>query len=103
MSEESTRNIIINRLEKLAEQITNFEAKVEQRFSQVEERLTAVEKRLDALESKQYETRPIWQAALAGIERLDTKLDLMNKRLLNVEADCVTLGNRVETLEGQRP
>jgi tetrahydromethanopterin S-methyltransferase subunit G len=95
MSDDSTRDIIISRLEQLAEQMAAFRAEVNERLS--------------ALEAKQYDTRPIWQAVEARLDRLEEKLETVNNKLdvlgrhsLATEADVVALGKRLEKLEGDR-
>ena len=95
MSEDSTRDIILNALEALTEKINDFEVKVDARFS--------------ALEAKQYDTRPIWEQALAEIleikerlEGIEYKLDVLNKDVLQTRADQVRLDKRVTNLEGER-
>src|SRR6266545_6794132 len=92
MSEDSTRDIIINRLEALTEKINSFETNVNERFSELNERLSVIE-------AKQYDTRPIWQAVEARLERVEQKLETVNNKLdvlgrhsLATEADVVALG-----------
>lgn len=95
MSEDSTRDIILNALEALTEKINDFEAKVDARLS--------------ALEAKQYETRPIWEQALAEIleikerlEGIEYKLDVLNKDVLQTRADQIRIDKRITGLEGER-
>jgi chromosome segregation ATPase len=91
------------------------------RLDSVESRLNDMESRLGALEAKQYDTKPIWERALAeiadlrtemnqGIEKLsnevngalrkvEDKIDVLNENILDVRADQRDLKRRVETLE----
>lgn len=95
MSEDFSRDIIINRLEALTERISSFEV--------------SLNERLNTLEAKQHDTRPIWQAVEAWLERVEQKLDRMrdkikafNKRVSNVETDLASLEGMAETREGDR-
>ena len=87
MSDDSTRDIIISRLEQLTGQLSAFR-------TEVTESLTALNERLTAVEAKQYDTRPIWQAVEARLERLEEKFDRLSDKfdvvtghLVSVQAD----------------
>ena len=50
----------------------------------LDERLTSLEERVDA---RLKETRPIWEAVQAQIEKLDEKFDIMIRDLYDVRGD----------------
>jgi chromosome segregation ATPase len=86
------------------------------RLDSVDMRLDGMDARLAALEAKPYDTRPIWERALAEIqevkeqvqeanERLDrmsAKFDVINDELLTVKAEQKRLDRRVTKLEGDQ-
>jgi len=66
----------------------SFEERVFARFDAVDSRLDAVDSRLGALEnrvgkleSKRYDTKPIWEQALASIAETNQKLAETNQKL----------------------
>src|SRR6266704_7218694 len=66
-------------------------ASVEQRLSGVEQRTESVEQRLitleDIVDARLRETRPIWEAVQADIQRLDKKFDNVIRDLYDVRTD----------------
>ena len=104
MSEESTQNMTDGR---------SFEERVFARFDSIDARLQNVETRLERLEAKSYDTKPVWERALAEIlevkERLDTlerlshqmvrKIDVLGKDMLTLRADQTGVENRLDKLE----
>ena len=69
---------------------------VEQRLVTVEQRLVTLEDRLDA---RLRETRPIWEAVQASLERLDKKFDNVIRDLYDVRTDNGLLEKRLHELE----
>src|SRR5438874_8547071 len=65
----------------------------------IDERLTSLEETVDA---RLKETRPIWEAVQAQIEKLDEKFDLMIRDLYDVRGDVALHAKRISLLE-QRP
>ncbi len=59
---------------------------IDARLDRVEARLDSLEERVEKLEAKQYDTKPIWEKALAAILELATRFDEMNARLDRMEA-----------------
>ena len=47
---------------------------MDERFDRLETRLTSIESRVDKLEAKQYDTKPIWEKALAAIEETNREM-----------------------------
>ena len=72
---------------------------VENRLSTFEDRLTALEDRVDA---RLRETRPIWEAVLEKIERLDQKFDTVIQDIYEVRTDIRQHAKRLMELE-RRP
>jgi len=75
----------------------SFEERVFARFDVVEGRLGNVEIRLGKLEERQYDTKPIWEQALAAIAELSTRLDSVNTRLDSMEAKFDARFDKLET------
>ena len=48
---------------------------VDERFDRVEGRLTAVEIKITEIDAKKYDTKPIWERALAEIAELSSKFE----------------------------
>lgn len=79
MSEDTTRGLPQDGVERILARLTAFEDKVENRFSNVENRLFTLEEKVDALEDKVdrrlQETRPIWEQVLVRLDGVETRLD----------------------------
>jgi uncharacterized protein YhaN len=78
------------------------------KLDQILSRLAAIEDRLETLEDKAYETRPIWERALAEILELRAesrrhghKLDLV-QHLISTQTDVKDLEERLRRLEGNQ-
>jgi chromosome segregation ATPase len=67
--------------------LTPFETLVLTRFDQVDARLGSMDARLEALENRSYDTKPIWEQALAEI--------------LNVKGETLELKGEVQELKGE--
>ena len=113
MSEERTENLPDGR---------SFEERVFARFDAIDRRLDSVDARLasmdarlrdldarvQVLESRAYDTKPIWERALAEIlevkrhvETIERKLDVLGKDVITVRADQLRLEDRIEKLESK--
>ena len=62
----------------------------------VDQRLTSLEERVDA---RLKETRPIWEAVRAQIEKLDEKFNLFIRDLYDVRGDLALHDKRLGVLE----
>ena len=76
---------------------------IELRIDKLDARLTALE---ETAERRAMETRQVWELALAeimvtqeAVRVVESKLDVMNKELLNVKAEQIRYNSRVEDLE----
>jgi chromosome segregation ATPase len=76
---------------------------VEQRLVTVEQRLATVEQRLvtleDRVDARLRETRPIWEAVQASLERLDEKFDNVIRDLYDVRTDIGLHDKRLKEIE----
>ena len=103
MSEETAQNMDGNR---------SFEERVFARFDSIDARLDNLDSRIQKLEQKSYDTKPIWERALAEIlevkERLTSlerlsdqivrKIDVLGKDMLTLRADQTRLEDRMDRL-----
>lgn len=94
MSEERTRDLPDNRSfeERLFARFDTMETRFEARFRTVDVRFDAVDARLDgldnrvqALEAKAFDTRPIWERALAEISAVKQNVEEVKGRVENIE------------------
>jgi chromosome segregation ATPase len=69
------------------------------RMSSMEARLYDMDARLRALEQKSYDTKPIWERALAEILVLREKMDNFERKLNALAADMLTLAAHQSRLE----
>jgi chromosome segregation ATPase len=80
MSEDKTKGISDTRSfeERVFMRFDALDARfdaIEARFDRVEERLDRLEARVEHLEMKQYDTRPIWEQALAAIAETNSRIE----------------------------
>jgi chromosome segregation ATPase len=62
----------------------------------LDQRLTSLEERVD---SRLKETRPIWEAVRAQIEKLDEKFNLFIRDLYDIRGDISLHGKRLDIIE----
>jgi len=62
----------------------------------LDQRLTSLEERVD---NRLKETRPIWEAVRAQIEKLDEKFNLFIRDLYDIRGDIPLHGKRLDILE----
>lgn len=85
---------------------------IDERFERVEGRLGSVEIRIGKLEDRQYDTKPIWEQALAaiaatnlqmlaGFEEIRVQLAAMNSRLDRIEARLDGVESRLDRIEAR--
>ena len=74
----------------------------------LEQKVDLILTRLDRLEAKQYDTKPIWERALAEIfevkaivDRTEGKLDRLNKRILDLEGEMGINDRRISDVENR--
>jgi len=76
------------------------------RFDAVDARLGSLDTRVQTLEAKAYDTKPIWERALAEIlnvkervENIERKFDLLTLDMMQLRGDQRRLEGRFETLK----
>lgn len=81
---------------------------IDSRLGGVESRLEGVETRLEKLEAKSYDTKPIWERALAELLELtekmgnvERKFDVLSKDMVQLRADQVRSERRLDSLEAR--
>jgi chromosome segregation ATPase len=86
----------------------SFEERVFARFDALDARMGGIEARLDdmdarlqTLEQKSYDTKPIWERALAEILALGEKLDQLSRKVDVLATDMLTLRARQSRIEDQ--
>ncbi|MDT5159347.1 MAG: Nucleopolyhedrovirus protein [Acidobacteriota bacterium] len=96
MSEELTERFeggtpfeirVLRELANLSHRFDGLESRIdrlEARFDGLEVRLTSLEEKVDA---RLHETRPIWEAVLTRLERIEIKLDVFARDLLETRVD----------------
>lgn len=82
MSEENTERF---------EGGTPFEIRVLRELTNLNNRLSTLEEKVD---SRLEETRPIWEAVLARLDRMEAKLDVFGKDLVETRTDVEMLKKR---------
>jgi tetrahydromethanopterin S-methyltransferase subunit G len=65
---------------------------LESRIDRVEARLTNLEEKVDA---RLYDTRPIWEAVLGRLDRIEAKLDVFGRDLIETRTDVRALEKRL--------
>jgi chromosome segregation ATPase len=65
--------------------------RVEARLGKVEARLDDMDARLQTLEQKSYDTKPIWERALAEILAVGEKIDNVESKVDTLAADILAL------------
>jgi chromosome segregation ATPase len=75
--------------------------RMEARLDKVESRLDDMDARLQTLEQKSYDTKPIWERALAEILALGEKLDQLSRKVDVLATDMLTLRARQSRIEDQ--
>jgi len=86
----------------------SFEERVFARFDALDSTLKDLDARLQKLEAKSYDTKPIWERALAEIlavsQKLDTverKLNVLSQDMLTLRADQSRVEDRMDKIESK--
>jgi hypothetical protein len=86
---------------------TPFEIRVLRELASINQRLNGLEVRLTNLEEKVearlYDTRPMWESVLAGIQIMSTRLEKMDAKFDVVGAQLLDLRTDVELLKRRLP
>ncbi|HVG39412.1 MAG TPA: hypothetical protein VM870_08995 [Pyrinomonadaceae bacterium] len=80
--------------------------KIETRLDKLEARVDSIDGRLQVLEAKAYDTKSVWERALAEIlalsqkvDGIDRKLNVMNRDMLTLRADQERIEDRMDKLK----
>ena len=79
---------------------TPFEIRVLRELAALKSRLTVLEEKVDA---RLYDTRPMWESVLAGIQIMSTRLEKMDAKFDVVGAQLLDLRTEVELLKRHPP
>jgi archaellum component FlaC len=86
----------------------SFEERVFSRFDALDARLNDLDTRLQRLEAKQYDTKPIWERALAEliemggkIDNIERKINVLGQDMIQLRADQARTESRLEKLEAK--
>ena len=97
-SDDMTQNLPGDKLEQILD-----------RLGAIETQLAGIDARMQALEAKGYDTKPIWERALAELveanrrlDSLDRKFSVLNDDVLQTRADQRKLEERVGNLDPSR-
>ena len=77
-------------------EIRVHQAAMAKNITVLDQRLTSLEERVD---NRLKETRPIWEAVRAQIEKLDEKFNLFIRDLYDIRGDISLHGKRLDILE----
>ena len=98
MSDEITQDLLNDKLQQILDRVVKIEAG-----------LTAIDDRLQTIEVKAYDTKPIWERALAELlevnrrlDGLDRRFSVLNDDVLHTRADQRRLEDRVRDIEQTR-
>ena len=78
---------------------------IDDRFERVEGRLSSVEIRIGKLEDRQYDTKPIWEKALAAITETNTAMlagfDEFRRQLESINARLDSMDARFDSMDAR--
>lgn len=76
-----------------------FEERVLAKFDLIDERFDGLIIRLGKLEERQYDTKPIWERALAAIVGVQAELKSINSRLAEMDQRFEAIDNRFDGID----
>jgi predicted nucleic acid-binding Zn-ribbon protein len=79
----------------------SFESRVFERFERIEGRLVNVEIKISKLEERQYDTKPIWEQALAAIGEINSRLESMDARFDSMDARFDSMDARFDRVDAR--
>ena len=79
----------------------SFEERVFERFERIEGRLVNVEIKISKLEARQYDTKPIWEQALAAISEINSRLGAIETRLDSMDGRLDSMDGRLDSVDGR--
>lgn len=100
------------RQERMEERFDRMEARQERseaRLERMETQLGGINHRLEALEDKAYDTKPIWERALAeilelreNVHTLDRKFNILSRDSITLRSDQSRLEDRMDRIDAER-
>ena len=72
---------------------------VDDRFERIEGRLSNVDIRIGKLEERQFDTKPIWERALAAIVEIHDELKAINSRLNGIDQRFDGIDQRLDAID----
>ena len=111
MSTDTTKNLpngpsfeerVFARFDSLDARMASMEARQERmevRLERMEARLDEMDRRLHVLEEKAYDTRPIWERAIAEILELREDVHTIDRKFNIITRDSITLRAEQSRLE----
>ncbi len=97
MSEETTKNLVEKK--SFEERVFARFDSIDTQFSQFDSRLAGFDARLEKLEARSYDTKPIWEKALAAIMETSLAVGEIKKRVDGLETRFDGLETRFDGLE----
>jgi chromosome segregation ATPase len=91
MDEQPTRNLYGR----------SFEEQVMAQFGAMNSRFDSIDVRLQKLEARNYDTKPIWERALAEITKLHTQIAELSTKVSAIESKLNAVENKVEAVENR--
>ena len=117
MNEETTRDLQDNRsfeervfarfdamearFNTMEARFNTMEARFEARFDAVDARLDGLDRRVQTLEAKAYDTKPIWERALAEILSVKERVESIERKFDVLTLDMMSLRGEQRRLEGR--
>lgn len=99
----------IAKLEEGQQRIEERQERMEKRQERMETRLDSMDQRLQVLENKAYDTKPIWESALAAIlelredvHTLDRKFNIVTRDLMTLRAEQSRLEDRMDKVDSKQ-
>src|SRR5438874_5184661 len=103
MNEEPTRNLSDHR--SFEDRIFARFDSIDARFSQIDQRFDTVDARLEKLESRNYDTKPIWERALAEITetraQMNVRFGTIEKKVQSIETKVAAIATKVDVIEAK--
>ena len=90
MNEETTRELPDR---------TSFEQRVFARFDSMDNRFDGVNARLEKLEARSYDTKPIWEKALAAIMETGLEVGELKNKIGVIETKVEAIETKVDVIE----
>lgn len=90
MNEDQTKDLPVKK---------SFEERVFLRFDAMDARLEGIESRLETLESRAYDTKPIWEQALAEIMEVKKRVRVVESEVSAVKANYGGIKTDFEVLK----